>query len=478
MVYPSIIVQLPDQSQKEMEVSRDISIGRARDNVIVIENNGVARRHALLEMRADGVWLINLNTGSILVNQQTVSPEYKLQDNDLINIAGIATIKFFLNGKAKEIPVLSSPVLTPNTNEELLPTQDSNKWKYAIAIAPVAIIFIVASLLYYHFSVPTSAIVHIVSPLSGSTIKQAVPIRLQVENGKNIERVVYQLNGKDFASVETPPYETVIEPKMLLTHFPNLNLTNGTHNLSIATEDIEGNRKIQEDILLAFELDTTPTNPSPINSGENNFAAMPTLLQSLASQISRKSGYVFEQEVLEKIQLRTKDYAIDIIPDARRYRREIAKAFGDKGLDPLLGFIIAFSKTKFKADSGELWALPPTVAQNYLSTEELQAAMKDPKRSAEVAATYTKDLLNSFGGIENFILAIAYYGQPLNEVGNRSKQIKQSLSVNSKNLAELKRAGLIDEQAMEQVINFFAAGIVGENPQMFQLQTERISALY
>src|SRR5205085_2555149 len=144
-----------------------------------------------------------------------------------------------------------------------------------------------------------------------------------------IKRIVYRLDELEFASAERPPYDVTIDPAQLTAKFPSL--SSNKHVLSVIVENSGGKKELQSDrVLLSFDAEKRP-----------NIVDVQALAQSLASQLSQRSGYIFDPEFAEQIRSRTDEYRIDLIDDARRYRREIIKAFRDKGLPPLLGFVLA-----------------------------------------------------------------------------------------------------------------------------------------
>ena len=143
-----------------------------------------------------------------------------------------------------------------------------------------------------------------------------------------------------------------------------------------------------------------------------------------------KSGYVFDRDFVEMIRARSGEYRIGGYTDkARRYRREINKAFRDQGLDPLLGYLLAMSRSKFnenaKGEGVGLWQIPLAVAQaqGYITATESESTLLDPKRSSEIAAAYTKALVSTFESTDDFMFAVACFGLPLSQAGQVRTQL-------------------------------------------------------
>ena len=206
-----------------------------------------------------------------------------------------------------------------------------------------------------------------------------------------------------------------------------------------------------------------------------------SMADRLAGQISRKSGYVFDRDFVELIRVRSNEYQVGgYSMRARQYRREINKAFRDQGLDPLLGYLLAMSRSKFNINATGnglgLWQMSFALAQSqgYLTASESEATLKDPKRSAEIAAQYTKALISTFESPDDFMFAVACFGQPLNEVGQVRAQLATLAPdpVARRDFFKMVKSGVVKGDQVDRVIRFFAAGIVGENPQPFGLGNE------
>jgi hypothetical protein len=297
--------------------------------------------------------------------------------------------------------------------------------------------------------------------------------------------VIYQLDGNEVGRVETAPYDLILDPA-------RLRVTGGNHTLAVSTEDTDGRIKVEETILLAFESSGSSTETSANNPGEtaaetpnvlpdDTTVDIRSLTDRLAGQISRKSGYVFDRDFVDLVRVRSNEYRVNGYTDrARRYRREINKAFRDQGLDPLLGYVLAMSRSRFNDNtSGEgvgLWQIPLAIAQGqgYLTPGESQETLKDPKRSAEIAAIYTKALVSTFESTDDFMFAVACFGLPLNQAGQVRTQLATLAPdpLARRDFMKMVKLGVVKGDQVDRVVRFFAAGIVTENPGAFGLQAD------
>jgi pSer/pThr/pTyr-binding forkhead associated (FHA) protein len=84
---PELIVKFGDKViERVVTEKRRISIGRTKDNDIVLENRGVSRKHAQIEFNNNAAVIIdNESLNGVFVNNRKVSEEL-LRDEDIITI--------------------------------------------------------------------------------------------------------------------------------------------------------------------------------------------------------------------------------------------------------------------------------------------------------------------------------------------------------------------------------------------------------
>jgi len=101
---PEIVVRFNDKViERVVTEKKRISIGRTRDNDIVLENRGVSRKHAQIEFNGEAAVVIdNESLNGTFVNSRRVSEEM-LRDDDVITIGKYALE--FHNDVAKPDPV-------------------------------------------------------------------------------------------------------------------------------------------------------------------------------------------------------------------------------------------------------------------------------------------------------------------------------------------------------------------------------------
>ena len=101
---PEIIVRFEEKVIERVVAEKQrLTIGRTTDNDIVLDNRGVSRRHAMIEMGPSGQAVIidNESLNGTFVNQRKVSEEV-LKDQDVISI-GKYHLEYVAAGQEKKV---------------------------------------------------------------------------------------------------------------------------------------------------------------------------------------------------------------------------------------------------------------------------------------------------------------------------------------------------------------------------------------
>ncbi|HEX5733768.1 MAG TPA: FHA domain-containing protein [Blastocatellia bacterium] len=501
-------------AEREFELKGEASIGRAPDNLIRINDALVSQYHAVIEKRDDSFYLIDLgSTNGTTVNGDPVAEERKLSRGDMISIGGVATVAFQPDEYSSQAdtrihPESDSAQAAADTDSDLESARTNapprtSLWMIVAAVVAGIVLAGGAVMIAAGVFSGSEGTVRVLSPETGATIRGPQRVRVEAEEISEIEEVIYLIDGVRVASSDYPPFEVTLDPADLRRKVRNLD--SGNHVLTVNVQDKDGNNIPQpETILIAFDSGPEPveTIDGKIQDGETGRETSPPVAQSgaadvaalarnLAATISGKSFYDFDAQFTDEIRRRTDAYRVNVIDDASRYRRQIGSAFNSKGLPAAVGFVMALSESRFKEDAMNslgaeqkigLWLVPRQIAleQGYITADETAAALKDVKRSAEVAASYINDLVNALGGTDQFMYAIACYGMPLAEAARVRARLEEidPEATDRRNFWRMVKAGVVPRDAAERVAKFFAAGIVGENPQAFGLGSRPLSSLY
>lgn len=545
MLKATLIISQPGQATQEVESGESVtSIGSALDNTVRLEADAsVARYHVEIERHDDGFRLSDLGSRQgTTVNGESIVVERELKDGDRVTLGGSCVIEFYSHQSSKPsshsdpasgtsdsyaqselgyavgsaastgVSTASSNISNPASKSATgsvstpgaltapsasAPLEDTSQGMSPRTVTVVGVAggllltATVAAVIFNPFGGGgCRPSVRIITPLNGATVRSATPIRVEASETQCIKRVSYQLDGEEVASAAIAPYEATLDPRRL----PRL--AAGNHVLTATVESSDGARTRQSgEVYVAFNSPgneppaAAPPAPEQVVTQVNNSTAsavtatdVQAMAERLASQISGKSGYIFEREMTARIQARTADFAAaNALERAARHRRIVVKAFSDRGLRPLLGFVLAMSRSQFddapNREGTGMWRVPPVVAQGYLQPGETPSALDNPQRAADISAVYLKDLLGVFE-TENFDLAVACYGSTLEESGALKQRLASIPAPERRNFWQLVERGLISPEQSERVVRFYSAGIVGENPQRFGAPGDRqLSAL-
>lgn len=518
----TLIISQPGKPTTSCEINEGVvSIGRAPDNTISLEgDSNISRYHAEVELRGTEFWIVDLGSSNgTTLNNAPVEFERPLKDGDLITLGGSTQIEFLqaqaatastpepaLSGSGADMSAggsLNLPQASVSSAVASAAPASSGVSPTLIIVAVVgglALVAIVAAILLLTRSgSKCDASVRIVSPQDGTTLREPTPIRVEVEGAKCIERVIYQLDGKAVVVAETSPFDVLLDPALVS------NPGTVSHDLTVVVEDQDGNKELQKSsISLAFDTGgssgKTSDTPPPLDDGQQtgddqagNTEASVSILEvrdlclRLAKEFpSSKTEYKYDSEFFRQVQARTSEYALPgFYERARPFRDVINTSFiGETGLDQPLGYVLAMSRSRFvlqkaraapanSATADGLWQMTGSFAQsNGYSGRCGTETLADPGQrcAALVAAAYSKAIFISlFEG--DFLYGVAYFGMTPQEAGQFRTLLPPDRS-------DFWKVITLPEQR-ERIVRFFAAGIVGENPQKFGLTSDRpLSSLY
>ena len=505
---------------KKIEISEGLTtIGRASDNFIAFPGNSkISRYHAEIDSHGGDFWLIELGSSNgTKVNGTPLTTEVLLKEGDKIVLGDSVEIEFTL--KDEQVEDTATAKISPKdeiseepqieeagkeSSEEAATAEEvSKKSKLPIflgiagAMCGLALVFIVAAVIFTQYGSSSSggncqAKAEIVKPEIGDTINEETEIEMDTENDECVTRAVFLLDGKEFADASDRPFSAKIDPKQLA------NFADGfEHSLSVILIDDEGNQiKQNVDIPLAFDtietatpnrdkaeiaenIETPASTPKPQTEENISLIDAQKMTKNVVKQFSGNFAYTFDKQFLQEINKKTSEVVSEgYFARAQKYRDTINVAFvQEQNLDPPLGFLLAMSRSQFKLDKPEagegIWQMTEefTAANSYnglCGTEKLS----DPAQTcaAKASSLYMKDLtLKVFDG--ETIYSVAAFGKSL----QGAYAWKNTLPADRTDIWNAVKSA----RERENLVRFFAAAIVAENPQKFGLKNDRpISELY
>ncbi len=356
----------------------------------------------------------------------------------------------------------------------------------------LAVLFGVGAGVYY-FSGGSScgATASIISPAAGEVIEKPTEVRVDVIDEGCLDRVLFMVDDIEVDSADREPYSVTLDPADFGDLADGLD-----HPLTLVLVDSEGNRLPQGDtILVAFETRAAArpkTDPDVVDEEEEvrptrpTKPAGPTLLEinEMAKNVLKQFTdgerfIVSNREFLQEIQRKLPEYTEEgYFERASNFRDAINVAFvREQNLDAPLGYILAMSRSKFDpAGRGQelgLWGMTEALAteQKYTGQCGTQTIRdSDQTCAANAAAIYMKALVFGVFDGDGIYGAIVFGKSP-----EEAAAWKETLPANRYDLWNSVKS----PAEREQLVRFFAAGIVAENPQRFNLNRDKpLSELY
>lgn len=500
MEFPKLIINSETEFSPEKPIT---SIGRTPDNDISFSGDtNVSRFHAEIEKRGDEYWIIDLNSSNgTTVDGEKLTGEMPLADGAVILLGGTSQLEFLRTPKEdepkEEEDEPEKEKEEEHSGEEAATPKKRSKTPIIMLVAAMAVslalIVVVGTALFFltREKAKCNATATIVKPTLGESIKTTTQIEVNFTNIECVKKVSYRVENEEFASSTETPFSASIDPEKFPQFADGLN-----RNLKAVLFDANGT-EISESPDVAFYVETievstptpteTPTGTQPQGgSSQQNTQNAPvsvgdtlTMSTNIVKQFTGNNQYKFDQKFLTEVQQRTAEYvSAGYFARAAKYRDTINVSFiRENSLDPPLGYLLAMSRSKFipKADGNGvgLWQINPQLVKanaydGLCGTETIDAAAQNC--AAKATARYLKDLVvNVFGG--DTIYGVAAFGMTPSE----AEAWKNSLPANRADFWNVIKSN----EQRQQIVNFFAAAAVAENPQKFGLKQDRpLSELY
>ena len=477
--------------EKEFPVNGRVTIGRTPDNTISFSGDQkISRNHAYIEQRDDGFYIVDLGSsnGSKL-NGIPFTGEHQLQNGDYAILGSSSVVVFTIKEEDRpeeeESSAESEPAPAPAASPE-----EKKKNRMMLAGAGGALVLAMAiggGAMYMASGSSCAATARIISPEPGDTITKETEIEVESDNAGCVAKAIFTIDGTEFASANTEPFEATIDPK------DHPDLADGfDHVLGIVLVDKYGERIYEPaPIALAFETRKveTPSNTT-VAQNNSNTAAVPAgkkvslvevqqLSAQLAKRVSPSAAYnLSNKQFLEEVQKKAAEFAQDGNFDrAAQYRDAINIAFvREQNLPAPFGYYLAMSRSRFDpakqgADEGLFRMTTEFVTANAYNGQCGTETLSDPKQecASKAAALYMKAiLLGVFEG--DAVYAAAAFGKSPADAGTW----KAALPANRADIWNVVKT----PEERDKIVRFFAAGIVTENPQKFGLKDRPIAELY
>lgn len=484
------------------------TLGRTSDNDIAFPNDSnVSRYHAEIEVRGSEYCLIDLNSSNgTTVNGVKVAGEAYLKPGDKILLGGSSEVTFeepeekredaaATSTAEAENPVDLPPVAAAVSQGASLASASSpaagSRTMLMIAGGAVLIAVVVVGVtgaIYYRSSTSACAAkAKIVKPESGETIYSPTEIEVDAENSECVVEAVFTLDGEVIGSSDKTPFTATIDPK----EYPALSDGN-LHNLAVVLIDANGKQIPQEGgvelVLETRKVEKPPEKdpgpegqPPPIRpTGGEGKEVSPIDIQRMTVQFAgqfKGTRTVPNKQFLLDVQKAAREYSQEgYYAKAAVYQDPILK-FKYKNIPSSLGFVLAMSRSRFdprkQGNDEGIWRMSQTLVDSQKYGGDCSGEpLSDPKQlcASAAAAAYLEALLEKACD-DDYMCVVAAFGKTAQDaVLWRSNLPKRDMGLwNS----------LPPGPEREQLVRFFAAGIVAENPSKFGLNRDKsISTLY
>ncbi len=498
-------------------MSQLTTLGRTPDNDISFpEDSNVSRYHGEIEEKFGDYWLIDLKSSNgTTVNGKKVNGEILLSEGDNIVLGGSSKLHFSFKDDEPKSTLPQEPVkvepeeVIPDPIQEDLPEAEAEeaveekKSNLPMLFGAAGLLFGLAIVCVFGAVVLSpqcgtsksacKAKATIVKPETGDTIAKAVEIEIETEEDDCAVTAIFSIGEKEVATVTEKPFVANLDPSKFAT------LSDGfEHSLSVVLLDEEGNEISRSgEVALVFETQEiadieepeTPEDGNPVDVPKTektpagtNVSVIDTkqMAEGVLKQFTGNVGYKFDPQFLNEVQKKTAEYRSEgYFARASVYKDVINEAFvKEQNLDPALGYILAMSRTQYslqKDAAGEgLWRMPnefvETNGYNQLCGDN--KSLSDPVQlcAAKASSLYLKGLvIGVFEG--DFVSSVAAFGKS----PQAANIWKASLPADRTDFWSVIRT----PKERDQIVRFFAAAVVVQNPQKFGLKNDRpISELY
>ena len=498
-----------DDEPREMKISGGVvSFGRGADNSVAFaDDSNVSRHHAEIETRGENFYVVDLESrNGTSVNREHINGEQRLRDGDAINFGGESRVEFYQSSEKADGQASANGGETATKKTENIASAETQTAAAPLAKSNLPLILAGATLLLMvliivgvggvlaYRSVAASrcaGTVEILSPSNGDTVADSFDIKIRATNVNCIERVEYRIDDEAIATAQTAPFTVTLDGADV-QKFADQN----SHILTAAVVSRNGTLKVQNgEVLLGFEnsktaakladsqlADSTPkvsaTNidvaaPIAQTAAQVSLSDVKTMSETFIKKFSGNFAYTLDPQFLRAVQGLTGEYRVaGFYQKAANYQDQINVAFiGEQDLDPPLGYVLAMSRSKFdnkkNGNLEGLWQISGEMAaangyNGQCGAETLSDAAQNC--AARTAAIYTKAIVvNLFQG--DVVYGVSCFGMSPAEAG----RWKITLPENRANFWNVIKSA----KQRDALARFFAAAIVAENPQKFDLKRDK-----
>jgi pSer/pThr/pTyr-binding forkhead associated (FHA) protein len=483
LTYPA-----PDGSEEIPLENGRISMGRGSDADLRFDDDGLSRLHASVYREGDKVWVLDEgSTNGTLVNGKSVPPSgVPLRNGDSISIGHYTNIRVFITERREAQSSATSPISrslsSVNSAFSATVSKPSAHHIVPIAVTLFALLVIGVAAIFIGVKVFSSSEPEIVytSDKSDSVRDETDTDEDKTPTPKNKE-ITKTETSKSPEATATP---TVSSGK---------NETNNTVIVQSGKKyqqmtDEEKNRYIQE----------KAENIASLIGNRNSDAISPTAIGKIKGFLDGYVGRIRSSKVNDcSAKGWLKSDMVSVLERASQNAPFVNRAFIEQGMDSRVGLYLAMIESEhcscLQSGTGPLGMFQFTFATGQRFFQPNTGIIKGsspsspddrckPEPAAKASARYMKYLLGFFGtGPLSVPLAIGSYNSG---EGAGAKNLREAMAGNESQernfwtlIANADKLGTqFQLENFKYVPKFFAAAIIGENPQDFGISLPPLSS--
>ena len=471
LTYPT-----PDGSKEVWIESERTTFGRGGDATVRFADEGLSRLHATVYREGDRIWIVDENSSNgTFVNGQRAAPAgTPLRNGDEIKIGNQTLLSVHMRMK-QEAPALaavaaSTPVAPPTTVSSGAPSAVN-----LVAVVLIGLAFMVASVSVVFVGYKVFAGGTEVAEMDEDPIPDITPTRTPKDKDDKPSNTSTSNDNKS-----TPGNDVIIpdtpDPKPLQTGFA---MPAGKTYLDLS--DSEKRQYLSDRALRVAQVIGNSSGEAVPADALDKIKGF-TEGYARRAKVARKGGKCGFGDNLEATYERASKNAPFIV-----------KAFNAKATDPRIGLYLAMIESEhcvcLQSPTGPLGMFQFTQATGKghgLNTRpgaspENPDERCEPEPAARAAASYMKSLTGRYGtGPSSVPLAIGSYNSG---EGGLSSNLVKALESNSGLPRDFwtliangeKLSKQFQSENFKYVPKFFAAAIIGENPQDFGMKLRPLS---
>jgi pSer/pThr/pTyr-binding forkhead associated (FHA) protein len=107
---------------QELNIERDMLVGRHQDADILLQSADISRRHAALLLKDQQLWVQDLNSSNgTFINDTRIEQETELHDGDILQFASFV-FSVLAPAAETELPEIEAEPVTANTHDQGMPS--------------------------------------------------------------------------------------------------------------------------------------------------------------------------------------------------------------------------------------------------------------------------------------------------------------------------------------------------------------------